>query len=630
MKKIYFVAILIVCLTVACQKNEDSRNGREIKFPTYEKTTVDFLDTIPVTMPGDFSKSDFAAFSVTVESGLGSGTSVVTKSSTGSKAWEIETLAPVFDGSGKMTKNPCIVIKRIPMDGSDAVLTASLIGSDGGRTNTSVVVSSADYSDLEGKWEEFSDEIINLGKDKIIEMICWYMYFLHDAEGQEEFSDDILEFVNNHKRLLLASKYTDLQDEEIAGDVDYWKNLLENQEVEDAPETTLNEGEFNHLQLDDRTLLCHTTLPCASKTLAYHLSRGDEISSLKIPGIAKDAIVRMFTFQNAHVTQMFQEGVRVFDFQLINEGGLRGNTLLCPGDSFWPHLSAIADMVKTHPSEFAIVIISASVKQTIKDLLGIIVDDPKKDGDYYDLLDLIHKSVAEFMAKPENKKLFVPFRANMTVGDARGHIIVMWGDEWEDDTTVKPFGAVINKPDEGYVGSIQTWNSETEDWEDEAELMYNDMRFLGERLSSDAKEAAGREVASKMSDFDQKNFRRAVMKLDPVPIWCIHRADCVMTVKMPSIPWLLIKIFGHISIDSYPNAAWTTQYVNRYVAEYFKNPYQYKARQYGPSGIVYMYMTATENCNPPLFGSKNPCYGIEAVRWVSMNQPRMPYLQRIL
>lgn len=629
MKRIYFVATLIMCLTVACQKNEDSRNGREIKFPTYEKTTVDFLDTIPVTMPGDFSKSDFAAFSATVESGLGSGTSVVTKSSADSKAWGIETLAPVFDGNGKMTKNPGIVIKRIPMDGSDAVLTASLVLSDGGRTNTSVVVSSADYSDLEGKWEEFSDEISNLGEGEIIELICWYMYFLHDAEGQEEFSDDILEFVNSHKRLLLASKYTDLQDGEIAEDVDYWKNLLENQEEEENPETALNESDFICLPLDGRTLLCHTTLPCASKTLACHLSRGDEISSLKIPGFAKDAIVRMVTFQNVHVTQMFQEGVRVFDFQLINEGGLRGNSFLCPGDYFHRNLDAIARMVETHPSEFAIVIISASIKQTLKDLIDIFVDDPKKDRDYYDLLDEIHKFVAGFFARPNNKKLFVPFRADMTVEDARGHIIVMWGDEWEDDTTVEPFGAVINKPDKGYMGSIQTWNDETEDWEDAAELMYNDMRFLGERYSSDAREAAGREVASRMNDFDQQ-YRSKVVKSNPVPIWCIHRADCVMAVKMPSIPWLLIKIFGHISIDSYPNAAWTTQYVNRYVADYFKNPYQYKARQYGPSGIVYMYMTATENCNPPLFGSKNPCYGIEAVRWVSMNQPRMPYLQRIL
>lgn len=622
MKKIFYVATLIMCLTVACQKNEDNRNGREIKFPTYEKTTVDFLDTIPVTVPDNLTKSDFAALSVTIESGLGSGTSLVTKSSAESKAWEIETLAPVFDGEGKMTGYPGIVIKRIPMDGSDALLTASLVCSDGERTNTSVVVSSADYSDLERKWEECSDEINNWGEGKIIELICWYMYFLHDADGQEEFSEDILDFVNTHKRLLLASKYTDLQDGEIAEDVDYWKNLLENQEEEGAPETTLNESDFNYLNLDDRTLLCHTTLPCASHTLAFNLSAGEEIK--RLPGIAQNVIVRLCTFQNTNDIKMFHEGVRVFDFQLINEGGLRGNTLLCPGDSFWPHLSAIADMVKTHPSEFAIVIISASVKQTIKDLLGIIVDDPKKDGDYYDLLDLIHKSVAEFMAKPENKKLFVPFRADMTVGDARGHIIVMWGDEWEDDTTVEPFGAVINKPVEGYMGTIQTWNSETEDWEDEAELMYNDMRFLGERYSAADREAAGREVASRMNDFDQKNYRRAVIKLKPVPIWCIHRADCIMTVKMPPFPKFLIKTFGKITIEAYPNVAWATKYVNKNVADYFwHNP----GIQHGPSGIVYLHMAATEICFPPIFGYNTACYGIEAVRWVSMNQPRMPYLQ---
>lgn len=624
MKKIYFVAALIMCLTVACQKNEDGRNGREINFPTYEKTTVDFLDTIPVTMPGNFSKSDFAAFSVTVESGLGSSTSVTTKSSADNKAWEIETLAPVFDGSGKMTKNPCIVIKRIPMDGSDAVLTASLISSDGGRTNTSVVVSSADYSDLEGKWEECSAEIGNLGEGKIIELICWYMYFLHDADGQEKFSEDILEFVNTHKRLLLASKYSDLQDGEISEDVNYWKTLLENQEDEGGSETLLDESDFNYLHLDDRTLLCHTTLPCASHTLAYHLSRGDEIGSLKIPGIAKDAIVRMFTFQNAHVTQMFQEGVRVFDFQLINDGGLRGNSFLCPGDNFGHNLDAIARMVKTHPSEFAIVIISASIKQTLKDLIDIFVEDPKKDGDYYDLLDLIHKFVADFMARPENKDLLVPFRADMTVKDARGHIIVMWGDEWEDDTAVAPFGAVINKPDEGYKGSIQTWDSETEDWEDAAELMYNDMRFLGDCFSTSDREAAGRQVASNMNDFDQKYYRPAVTKLKPVPIWCIQRADCIMTVKMPPFPKILIKIFGKLTIDSYPNIPWATEFVNKNIADYF---WRCPGIQHGPSGIVYLHMAATEECFPPLFGYTTDCHGIKAVRAVAMNQPRMPYLQ---
>ena len=614
-----------MCLAVACQKNEDIQNGEEIKFPTYEKTTVDFLDTIPVTVTGNFSKSDFAAFSVTIESGLGTSSSVTTKSSADNKAWEIETLAPVFDDSGKMTGNPGIIIKRIPMDGSDAVLTASLVNSDGERMNTSVVVSSADYSDLEGKWEECSDEITNLGEGKIIELICWYMYFLHDADGQEEFSEDILEFVNAHKRLLLASKYTDLQDGRIVDDVNFWKNLMENQEEEDASETVLDERDFNYLQLDDRTLLCHTTLPCASHTLAFNLSVGEEIRSLNLPGFVNRILIRLCTFQNTDVRKMFHEGVRVFDFQLINEGGLRGNSLLCPGDDFLRNLDDIARMVSSHPSEFAIVIVSASIKQTLKDLLSLIMDDPKKDGDYYDLLDEIHKSVAHFMARPENKDLLVPFSADMTVKDARGHIIVMWGDEWEDDTTVAPFGAVINKPDEGYMGSIQTWDSETEDWEDVAKLMYNDMRILGECYSTADKEAAGRYVSACMNDFDQKNFRRAVIKLKPVPIWCIHRADCIMIVSMPLFPKFLIKLFGKITIDAYPNIAWATEFVNKNVADYFSRP---PVGQYGPSGIIYMHMAATEKCEPPLFGHKTACHGIKAVRAAAMNQPLMPYLQR--
>lgn len=213
MKRISIFTTLILCLTVACQKNEVVSERGEIKFPAYEKTTVDFLDTIPVIVPENFSKSDYAAFLVTIESELGSSTSVTTKSSADSKAWEVETLAPVFDASGKMTRNPGIIIKRIPMDGSNAVLTASLVDSNGERMNTSLAVCSASYSNLEEKIEEiFTSEIENWDEGKVIEMICWYMCFLYDADGQDEFSDEILEFVNSHKRLFLASKYTDLQE----------------------------------------------------------------------------------------------------------------------------------------------------------------------------------------------------------------------------------------------------------------------------------------------------------------------------------------------------------------------------------------------------------------------------------
>lgn len=628
MKKIFFVATLTICLTVACQKNEDSRNGREIKFPTYEKTTVDFLDTIPVTVPANFTKSDFAAFSVTVESGFGSSTSVTTKSSADSKAWEIETLAPVFDGEGKMTGNPGVVVKRIPMDGSDAVLTASLVSSNGERMNTSVVVSSADYSDLEGKWEACADEITNLEEGKIIELICWYMYFLYDADGKEEFSEDILEFVNTHKRLFLASKYTDLQDEGIAGDVNFWKNLSENQEDEKTPETTNGVIPLlNPLHLDDRTLLCHTTLPCASHTLSFFLSVGDEIKSLNLPEFVNEIIVRLCTFQQTFVEDMFSEGVRVFDFQLIK--GLGGNSLLCHSKrGFESNLTAIADLVKAYPSEFAIVIVSASIKQTIKDLLDILRDggNESQKNDTGELLNEIHKFVADFMAKPENKDLFVPFRANMTVRDARGHIIIMWGDEWEDDTTVEPFGAVINKPyGDDIMGSIQIWNSDTEEWEDEADLMYNDIRFRGDCFSNAARESEAQRVAYNMRDFDQQ-YRSKIVKLHPVPLWCIHRADCVMNVEMPFFPKIYLKIFKGITIESYPNVAWTAAFVNKYVDYYFSR-IDYQADQRGPSGIVYLHMAAAKQCAPPLFGHWTDCYGVDAVHAAAGNQPIMPYLQ---
>lgn len=623
MKRIYIFTTLILCLTVACQKNEVVRGRGEIKFPAYEKTTVDFLDTIPVIVPENFSKSDYAAFLVTLESELGSSTSVTTKSSADPKAWEVETLAPAFDGSGKMTNNPGIIIKRIPMDGSDAVLTASLVNSDGERMNTSLAVCSANYSDLEERWEEiFSAETDNWDKGKIIEVICWYLCFLYDAEGQDEFSDEILEFVNSHKRLFLASKYTDLQEEGIAEEVNCWKEHMENQGDEENPEIESDRRPV-FLPLDNRTLLCHTTLPCASHTLAYNLEVGEEIEMLDLPRIAKNIIRRLCTFQNTDVKTMFEAGVRVFDYQLM---GYRGASYVCYGGDIDKSIKDLASMLSVYRGEFAIVIVSVSMMQTIKDLLNIILDGPQKDPDYYDRLDAVHKILADIMARPEYKDLFVPFRADMTVGDARGHIILMWGDEWEDDTKVKPFGAVINEPDEGIMGSIQTWNSDTEEWEDAADLMYNDIGFLEHCFSSDAKRGAGGYVAESIRKFDQQ-YRRAIMSMKPVPIWCIQRADCAMEIEMPSIPRSIIKRKTGLTINSYPNAAEATEFVNASVADYFNRQREYDWSQYGPSGIIFLHMVATDKCRVPLFGGRHNCHGNEVVHAVSQHQPLMPYLQ---
>ena len=620
MKRISIFTTLILCLTVACQKNEVVRERGEIKFPAYEKTTVDFLDTIPVIVPENFSKSDYAAFLVTIESELGSSTSVTTKSSADSKAWEVETLAPVFDASGKMTRNPGIIIKRIPMDGSNAVLTASLVDSNGERMNTSLAVCSASYSNLEEKIEEiFTSEIENWDEGKVIEMICWYMCFLYDAEGQDEFSDEILEFVNSHKRLFLASKYTDLQDKEIASAVNYEKELIEDQEDDETLETEPGGNNNGALYADGRTLLCHTTLPCASHTLASNLNIAEDYRFL--PVIAQNIIRRLCTFQNTDVKTMFQAGVRVFDYQLI---GNYGASFLCDGGNFSKSIEDLASMV-SRSDQFAIVIVSVSMMQTIKDLINIISGNPQKGPDYYDRLDHLHKMLAEIMAKPEYKDLFVPFRADMTVDDARGHIILMWGDEWEDDTEVTPFGAVINKPDEGIKGSIQTWNSDTEEWEDAAELMYNDIGFLEYCDSKSDRKVAGRRVAEKIGDFD-RIYRPAVMKTQPVPIWCIQRADCAMKFKMPPIPKLIIKIKTGVSIPYYPNAAEATEFINPSVADYFFRPDKYFMNQRGPSGIIFLHMVATDECRVPLFGGKHKCYGISVVDRVVTHQPLMPYI----
>ena len=117
------------------------------------------------------------------------------------------------------------------------------------------------------------------------------------------------------------------------------------------------------------------------------------------------------------------------------------------------------------------------------------------------------------------------------------------------------------------------------------------------------------------------------MKTQPVPIWCIQRADCAMKFKMPPIPKLIIKIKTGVSIPYYPNAAEATEYVNPAVADYFYNPRKYYMDQIGPSGIIFLHMVATDECRVPLFGGKHKCYGISVAEAVSGKQPRlMPYI----
>lgn len=636
MKKLTNAFAIFLCLAVSCQKSDETGNPDVwIDFPTYEKTTVDFLDTIPVTVSDNFLKSDFVAFTATVESNLDQGTSIATKSSVEAKAWEVEALPPVFDGNGNLAKKPCVVIKRIPMDGSDALLTASLVNSKGEKVNSSTAINSAKQEDLLARLETvFSGEIENWEDNKVLEFLCWYMYFLgdididDDAEGHEAFRKDVLEFIDSHMKLLMAAKYSDLQDKGIADQVAYWKELLENPQSGDDPNTDFadddKDSQFANglYSIPDNRLLCHVSLPCAFNALSRYFDE-TPISSLSwIPG---KIVKRLVRFQDTDIVTMFNRGVRVFEFPLIFENGnLYTNSIFLHDNTrFADRFALLADAVLANPSEFAIVIVSTSIKQTIMDLLK---GEPAVSFDNKDLLNEIHKFFRDFPnSAPKYRNLFVPFRADMTVKDARGHILILWDDEWEDNTTVAPFGAVIQKPLLGDTGSIQTWDGK--EWNDAADLMYQDIRYLGYCDSRSENRAAATRREQQMIEHMRK-YQNAVNKSTPAPIWSINRMDCVFSTWMPAFYRDIIKKKTKVDIEAYPNFAWTASYVNYKVGYYFRDNYRYPGVSGKmPGGIVYLTMAAIKNCHPPMSGVITNCGGRFAVEEMALSNSyvRMPY-----
>lgn len=609
MKKSVSVSTLaiILCLIVSCNKYEDPQHGSKINFSSYEKTMVDFLDTIPVTVPENFVKSDFAAFSATVESDLGSNTSLTTKSSNDSKLWEVESLPPVFDEGGKLIKDPSIVIKCIPMDGSDAVLTASLVNSDGDKYSTSVVISSANYDGLYETWEAIcSNEIAKWEDSTFWEFVCWYMYFLNDAELDEEVSDEVLEFADSHMKLLLASKHYDLQDKAIAEQVASWKNQPEVTEYEERQEQSLN-GLPSQYTFIPKRQICHHSLAGAANALAYKF---DESQFSDQRGIVRNVIRRLCKCQEVDIREMYEKGVRVFEFPLIlgDDGLLYGNSLVCRDcKPFRDRIDELYSEVRS-TDQFAIIIVSASIQQTLKDLLS---GEKGEVNDYSEFLDEMHEFMRDwnnYRAGLDHISPLVPFRADMTAEEAKGGIILFWGDEWLDNTTIEPFGAVLDWPLFGDMGAIQTWNRETQEWEDAADLMSSDAnRFLGYCENTDYMKNKAMdfryEVGQTWKKYQEKLYQPALPEpVEANPIWMMNRMDCVMNIPTPKIPRWIIRKKTEIDIPEYPNISWTACFIN----EELRSP----GNPYGiPLGITFVNNACTQECYPPLFGKKTICYG---------------------
>lgn len=120
-----------------------------IRFETYEKQIVSAMDTINLVLSPSFAKADFAGIKAEIASNYGTDISVVTKGVPYAQAgWKIKVIEPEFGEDGKVTKAPAVSIEEIPGDGSDAILTVTLVD-NAGVSHTTATTLASNYEENE-------------------------------------------------------------------------------------------------------------------------------------------------------------------------------------------------------------------------------------------------------------------------------------------------------------------------------------------------------------------------------------------------------------------------------------------------------------------------------------------------
>lgn len=113
-----------------------------VRFETYDKQEVFAGDEIKLVLSPSFTQADFAGIKAEIASDYGTATSVVTKAPFAAAEWKIKVVAPEFGQDGKVTKNPVVKIEEIPGDGSDAILTVTVVDNSGASHTTATTLAS--------------------------------------------------------------------------------------------------------------------------------------------------------------------------------------------------------------------------------------------------------------------------------------------------------------------------------------------------------------------------------------------------------------------------------------------------------------------------------------------------------
>lgn len=610
------------------------RKDGQIHFASYEAATVNLLDTMEVLLPEGFKKTDFAAFTAKVESGDG----VATKAGNeDDDDWEVFTIAPKFDGQGNLVTNPMVVITGIPYESSSSVLSVSIVDNNGNRTGTSRVI----YSGNTDKIYEILYHLVTtkFESSEIGEFIQWYSQAVYGYDDQFSLDPKIKAFISENREIIDILLRSDAQDPYVKSELELIArhpdeemmipgmnySLDEDFYDDDTPD---NSGSRNNWMgygykqmrngLPNDRLVCHVSMPGSYYSLTRDMLKDIDLKKL-VPWSEIPFFKKIMTFlglswlnktmpdyawnQFFRLKNQFRWGVRAFDFRLAEWGdqGLRGispwtlridETLkidedieigghkihidsLYLGDvglpfaayeKFEVELTELLNYMKKYPTEFCVFFLSTAdyspqTKQKIQNI--------------------IHN----FKNKPEYSNMFLDFKKDLRVSEARGHVILIWKDDEVDvEMTGTPLWASVSDSDkQTKEAEIDKWNGK--EWVKEADMWIQDVYDFGiaQAESSGESDKLRQAEARKKLDIMKKmtqEYSDAVMKNTPTPIWFENDATMQFYMYLPN--WVRKKFFA----KPYGNIQLSAHYFNKMAAR------EYLANYNRPAGMVFVNFAA--------------------------------------
>lgn len=441
-----------------------------------------------------------------------------------------------------------------------------------------------------------------LTEDELVDFGHWYMLAVYGVDAKDVICENTVKFIDAHKEQLEAIMDVDKNDPSVLDELETIKKnddeglFKDGRDAEgDGPEEKDNPSNggrdvwmgsgFDSMKsgLPDNRLVCHVSLPGSHACLARDM---EYVSIKQVPwffrSLVGKIVVKAAKAQYFTMYWQLQYGVRAFDFRYITYENsskvnqLRGSNQLSVKLETAPSLGTdlivpipfaaeahvadgleeIAKFVESHRSEFVIVMMTA------------------EDGE-----DNTEKWAQRALNEVKNRHngLFIDFRADMRVRDARGHVIVIWENDGEvlDHSIPQRFWASMSgKEATTKTDSICTWNQSKGEWVKAADLWVQSEEALGIAMDDQTRTSEVHKKLTTMRNM-MSDYKNAVMGPGvntPVPIWFENSTYCYFYMYVPGLFLKKMPL-------PYANIAYSTHYFNLYA-------YPFLEKWNGPAGIV--------------------------------------------